>query len=200
LATWLTRSVTAFGNLQLAAESQWALNESTTLTMGLGAALPTAQGSEKPDIEVADGISDYNRFVVNRVAARSRGYEDSALFEVDHFGIIGNLALSYTDNQVLAAPFIKVENLIGARRGLERSYFVEVVFGTFIGYEVSKHFDIGARVWVVAASETSGVVGEPQFRLHIGPIDIVFSGIIPFLGALTDPQFGAFRLAFAIRL
>jgi hypothetical protein len=200
LADESMRAVTAFGNLELAAESRWVLSESTTLTIGLGAALPTAQGSEKPDIDVTDAVSDYNRFVVNRVAARSRGFEDNALFEVDHFGISAKLALSYTDNQVLAAPFVRVENLVGTRRGLERSYFAEVVFGTFIGYEVSEHFDVGARLWVVAAFEASGVVGEPQFRWHFGPINILLGGIIPFLGALTDPLFGAFRLTFAARL
>jgi hypothetical protein len=159
--------------------------------------LPLAQGSERPDVDVTEHISDYNRFVVNRIAASARGFEENALFEVDHFGIIPEIRLKYHSDDVVFEPFVKLENLMGTRSGLEHRYITELVLGTLVGYDTSEHFGIGARAWMTAASGGSQAVGvvEPEFRWRFESVHVVFGGIIPFAGPLTRPMFGAFRLS-----
>jgi hypothetical protein len=195
-----TRAASALGSLEINAQSEWELSDFTTLVVGLAAALPTAQGSEQPDVDTPEHVSDYNRFVVNRVAASARGFEENALFEVDRLRIIPEVALKYHAQDVVFEPFMKLENLIVTGRALDRRYIADLVVGTLLGYDVSEHFGVGIRAWMTAefsdAFEAVGVM-EPQFRWHFGQVHVVFGGIIPFAGALTAPMFGAFRLAFA---
>jgi hypothetical protein len=200
-----TKGTFALGNVELEGETEIELSETAALVFSLGFALPTAQGSEEPELaENSEGsTSDYDRFVLNRIAASSRGFEDNALFEVDRLGIIPKVALNCRNDHVLFDPFVKLENLIATNDALERSYIAELVFGMFFGYALSENFDLGARVWGSAAFfdeiEEVGVV-EPQLRAHFMPVDLVLGGIIPLAGELTDPQFGGVRLAGVLRL
>jgi hypothetical protein len=198
-----SRTAFALGNLELEAETELELSKTATLVLSLGVALPTAQGSEEPDIGSAAAVSGYDRFVLNRIAASARGFEDNALFEVDRLGLVPKVALELHAGHLLLTPFVKLENLIGTRSGLERSYIAELVFGSFFGYALSEHFDLGLRAWGTAAflDEVTAVgVVEPQLRGHFAPIDVVLGGIIPFAGELTDPMFGGIRLSVAARL
>lgn len=198
-----THSTFAFGNVELEGEAEFELSESAELVFSLGIALPTAQGSEEPEVEGDELNSAFDQFVVQRLAAASRGFEDNALFEVDRLGIIPKVALQAREGIVLFQPFLKLENLIATNSELERSYIAELVFGTFIGFQASQHFELGARAWASAAflDEVEMVgVAEPQVRAHFAPVDVVLGGIIPFAGELTDPQFGGVRLAVAARL
>jgi hypothetical protein len=192
-----------FGNVELEGETSLELSETAALVLSLGVALPTAQGSEEPELEDGELSSDYDRFVLNRIAASARGFEDNALFEVDRLGIIPKLGFALRENHVLFQPFVKLEALIATNSELERSFIAELVFGMFFGYEVSEHFDLGARVWGSAAFldevEQVGVV-ETQVRAHFAPVDVLLGGIIPFAGALTEPQFGGIRLGVTARL
>jgi hypothetical protein len=193
----------AFGNVELEGETEIELSETAALILTLGIALPTAQGSEEPELEDGELSSDYDRFVLNRIAASARGFEDNALFEVDRLGIIPRVGFDLRENHVLFQPFVKLEALIATNRELERSFIAELVFGMFFGYEVSEHFDLGARVWGSAAFldevEQVGIV-EPQVRAHFAPVDVLLGGIIPFAGELTEPQFGGVRLGVSARL
>ncbi|HET6335331.1 MAG TPA: hypothetical protein VFG30_19030 [Polyangiales bacterium] len=193
----------AFGNLELEGETEIELSETAALVLSLGVALPTAQGSEEPELEDGELSSDYDRFVLNRIAASARGFEDNALFEVDRLGIIPKVGFDLRENHVLFQPFVKLESLIATNSELERSFVAELVFGMFFGYEVSEHFDLGARLWGSAAFldevEQVGVV-EPQVRAHFAPVDVLLGGIIPFAGELTEPQFGGIRLGVTARL
>jgi hypothetical protein len=198
-----THGVFAFGNIELEGEVELELSETAELVLSLGVALPTAQGSEEPELEEGELSSAYDQFVLNRIAAASRGFEDNALFEVDRLGIIPQAALHAREGRMLFQPYVKLENLIATNSELERGYIAELVFGSFLGVEASEHFDLGARVWGSAAFldevEMVGVV-EPQVRAHYAPVDVVLGGIIPFAGELTDPQFGGIRLGVSAHL
>jgi hypothetical protein len=193
----------AFGNIELEGEMEFELSETAELIVSLGVALPTAQGSEEPELEDGELSSAYDQFVLNQIAAASRGFEDNALFEVDRLGIIPKVALHAREGRMLFQPYVKLENLIATNSELERGYIAELAFGSFLGVEASEHFDLGARVWGSAAFldevEMVGVV-EPQVRAHYAPVDVVLGGIIPFAGELTDPQFGGIRLGVSARL
>ena len=206
-----TRSTSAVGNLELEGEYEMHLNHQMKLQFGLGIALPTAQGTEIPGQEELDADriaaqqnqSGYDKQAVNHSAAASRGYLDNALFETKRFGIIPMVGLHYTVSHVLIDPFVKMENLISSSGNPEHSYIGELVIGTFLGYEVLKQMDVGARVWanVLFAGESGTVaVVEPQLRFHFGNIHPLVSGILPFAGdALTNPQFGGIRVGVVAR-
>ena len=191
-------------HVEIEAEAEVELNEAATLVFSLGVAVPTAMGSEEPEFEDGELSSAYDQFVLNRIAASSRGFEDNALFEVDRLGIIPKLQLKVRANQILVLePFVKLENLIATNSELEHGYIAEFVFGTFVGVQLSEHFDLGFRAWGSAAFldeiESVGVV-EPQVRAHFVPVDIVAGGIIPFAGELTEPQFGGIRLGAVLHI
>jgi hypothetical protein len=198
-----THGTFAFGNIELEGEVEVELSETAELVLSLGVALPTAQGSEEPELEDGELSSAYDQFVLNRIAAASRGFEDNALYEVDRLGIIPKVALHAREGRMLFQPYVKLENLIATNSELERGYIAELVFGSFLGVQASEHFDLGARVWGSAAFldevEMVGVV-EPQVRAHYAPVDVVLGGIIPFAGELTDPQFGGIRLGVTAHL
>lgn len=199
-----THSTFALGNVELEGEAEVELNEAATLVFSLGVALPTAMGSEEPEFEEGELSSAYDQFVLNRIAAASRGFEDNALFEVDRLGIIPKLQLKVRANEILVLePFVKLENLIATNSELERGYIAEFVFGTFVGVQLGEHFDLGVRAWGSAAFleevESVGVV-EPQVRAHFVPVDAVLGGIIPFAGELTEPQFGGVRLGAVVHI
>ena len=194
-----THGTFAIGNVELEAETEFELSEGAELVFSLGIALPTAMGSEEAEIENGELGSEFDHYMVNRLAAASRGFEDNALFEVDHVGIIPKVMLRVRANHLLVLePFVKLENLIATNSELERSYIAELVFGTFLGCEVNRHLDLGARVWGSSAFldeiESVGVV-EPQVRGHFVSVDVTVGGIIPWAGELTDPQFGGVRVA-----
>jgi hypothetical protein len=206
-----SHSTSAIGNVELEAEYEMHLNPQMKLFFGLGLALPTAQGDEVPNQEELDADKNaalqnqngYDRFAVNHAAAASRGYMDNALFEPKRFGIIPMVGLDYTVSHILIDPFVKMENLISTSGNPEHKYIGELVLGSFLGYEVAKQLDVGARVWanVLFAGESGGVgVVEPQLRMHFGNIHPLVGGIIPFAGsALTSPQFGGVRVAVVAR-
>jgi hypothetical protein len=199
-----TRSVFALGNVELEVESEQVLDETTTLILSLGVSLPTAEGREEPGLEDPSGsVSLYERFMVNRIAASSRGFEDNALFELERIGVIPKLALRYHADRVLLAPFIKLENLLATSLHPERRFIAEIVIGSLFAYELSEHFEIGARVWLTTSVADNvralGVV-EPQLRGHFAPLDVVLGGIVPFVGELTHPQFAGLRLSVSARL
>lgn len=202
-----SRSAGVIGNLELEGEYAMHLNPQMRLMLGLGLALPTAQGSEVPDQEEIDADKAaalqnqpaYDRGAIQHAAAASRGYLDNALFETKRFGIIPMVGLDYTVSHVLIDPFVKLENLISTSGSPEHKYIGELVLGTFLGYELAKQVDVGARVWanVIFAGEKGAVgVVEPTLRFHFGNVHPLVAGILPFAGsALTNPQFGGIRVA-----
>jgi hypothetical protein len=193
-----TTSTFALGNIELEGETELELSETTALVLSLGVAVPTAQGSEEPELEDGELSSDYQHFIVNHLAAASRGYEDNALFEPERLGIIPKVAFQLRENSLLFQPFIKLENLIATNSELERGYIAELIYGMFFGYAINPHFDVGARVWGSAAfldNVEQVAIVEPQVRVHFAPVDVLVGGIIPFAGELTKPQFGGVRIA-----
>ena len=203
-----SRGTAALGNLELEGEYERHLNHRMKLILALGVALPTAQGDELPEAEVAAklgqgvGLNAYDRFAVNHAAAASRGYEENALFEPKRLGIIPKVAFNMKFRKLTVEPYVKLENLVSTVSVPEHSYIGELILGMWAGYLVHPVLEPGVRVWtnIPIAGNDEGAVGvvEPQLRFHVGSITPIVGGIIPFAGkALTDPQFGGLRLAIA---
>jgi hypothetical protein len=192
------RGASGIGNIELVAEGEINLATNLGLVLGLGVALPTAQGSEFNAANPAaiagaidQGSSD--RFAVQRAVAMARGYEDNALFEPAHLGVVPELKLAWGERgKWKLDPWVKLENLIATSSGLAHDYVGELVFGVNAGYNVTKAFEPAVRVWVNApltgADFTTVAVVEPEVRLHFGDITPLVGVILPFAGPLTSPE------------
>ncbi len=208
-ATEDSRGTTAFGNVELTGEYESAARRGTTLTLGLGVSLPTAQGSELPsasDLAQQQGATFtpdvYDRFALNRAAALSRGYEENALFEPDRLGINPMVKVAWAPARLHLEASVKLENLVATSKSLEHSYLGELVPGVRAGYALGPHAEVGVRAWANYAfagssdSSTLALVAEPQIVGTFGNIRPVLGVIVPFAGAPTDPwQFVGVRLS-----
>jgi hypothetical protein len=208
------RGASAFGNVELEPEGRIKLAEGLHLKLGLGIALPTAQGGEIPGTAAAipssgsgtgpgSGIdySAYDRFASQRAAAMVRGYEEDALFEPSHLGIVPKITLAWASDAIRIDPWIKLENLISTESG--GKFIDELVFGVNLGYRASRAFEPGVRVWanvpVSNADFTAVAVAEPQLLFHFRPVDLSAGVILPFAGPLTSPYDVGVRLAAGFR-
>ena len=199
------RGTSALGNIELEAEYEHSLNKDLALVFALGVALPTAQGDEVPSEEEAKALgigadlNAYDRFALNKAVAGSRGYEDNALYEPKHLGIIPKIALDWHASPKLTVqPYVKLENLLATTKGQPSSYVGELVFGARAGYRVSEGFEPGLRIWANApltgADFKTVAVVEPEIRMHYENLTPMIGVIIPFAGTLTDPMFVGVRL------
>ncbi len=197
----------AFGNVEIEPEGTVKLAEGLHLKLGLGVALPTAQGTAVPDSAdavpvVGGGINQdgYDRFVAQRAAAMVRGYEENALFEPSHLGIVPKLTLLWSSDRFRIDPWVKLENLVATQSG--EKFIDELVFGVNLGYRATRAFEPGVRVWanvpVTNADFTTVAVVEPQLKFHVGQLDASGSVILPFAGPLTSPY--AFGVRFGVGL
>ena len=208
------RSVGAFGNVELEPEGRIKLADGLHLKLGLGIALPTAQGGEIPGTAAAipssgsgtgtgSGIdySAYDRYAAQRTASAVRGYEEDALFEPSHLGIVPKITLAWASDSIRIDPWIKLENLISTESG--GKFIDELVFGVNLGYRASRAFEPGVRVWATVpvsnADFTTVAVAEPQLLFHFRPVDVSAGVILPFAGPLTSPYDIGVRLAAGLR-
>jgi hypothetical protein len=202
------RGASAIGNVEIEPEGRIKLAEGLHLKLALGIALPTAQGGEIPSTAAAipadgPGIDQnaYDRFAAQRAAAMTRGYEEDALFEPTHLGIVPKVTLAWASDGVRIDPWVKLENLIATESG--RKFIDELVFGVNLGYRVSRAFEPGVRVWanvpVSNVDFTAVAVAEPQLAFHFRPVDLSAGVILPFAGPLTSPYDVGVRLAAGFR-
>ena len=192
-----SRDLFAVGNVEVGAEYRFDLSEQLALFAELGVAIPTAQGTERPDnLTTVNATTfdqtSYDRHAIQSAAAAARGWEDNALFETDHLGIVPKLQLEYHAGRFELEPYIKYESLIGTRDNLEKQYIGELVFGGRIGARVADRLSVGVRVWSnVPLANEPGIetvgVAEPEVRLHFGPVEPYAGIILPFAGPLDSP-------------
>jgi hypothetical protein len=192
-----SRDLFAVGNVEVGGEYRFDLSEQLALFAELGVAIPTAQGTERPDnLTTVNGTTfdqtSYDRHAIQSAAAAARGWEDNALYETDHLGIIPKLKLEYHAGRFELEPYIKYESLIGTRDNLEKQYIGELVFGGRIGARVADCLSVGVRVWSnVPLDNAPGIetvgVAEPEVRLHLGPVEPYAGVILPFAGPLDNP-------------
>jgi hypothetical protein len=204
-----SRDVFAVGNLEVGGEWRFDLSEQLALFAELGVAIPTAQGSELPAAKDIDNNNfsqeTYDRHSINSFAAAARGWEDNALYETDHLGIIPKLKLEYHKDRIELEPYVKYESLIGTKDNLDRQYIGELVAGARFGVRVHDHVSVGVRAWTnipihnEAGVETVGVA-EPEIRLHFGPIMPYAGVILPFAGPLDSPYTVGARFGITGRL
>jgi hypothetical protein len=199
------RSANSFGNLEVEGEYGQRVAQGLRLSGSLGVALPTAQGTELPP-DLANAVSTnvdqsgYDRWSLNRAAARARGYEDNALFEPHRLGIIPRVGLLYRNHGFSVEPYLKLENLIATSSDLANGYVGEFVGGLRVGYWVHKEFEVALRSWVNVGyaggdedKKTTFAI-EPQVVLRFGPVRPYVGVILPFTGPPNDGGFVGVRL------
>ncbi|HEY2515777.1 MAG TPA: hypothetical protein VGI39_33135 [Polyangiaceae bacterium] len=212
-----SRGHAGFGNLEPEVEGEVRLAEKLTLQLGLGVALPTAQGSNN-NATIA-GTYDQAALdvgAIQRAAAAARGFEDDALFTPKYVGIVPRLKLKFEDTGKWHVDvWAKLENMIADQTlghdvvygDNPPSYIGELVFGGAAGYNVTKEIEPALRIWANAplsgaepAFNTVIAVVEPQLRFHLGDYTPVIGGILPIAGELATPKYaGGIRLALAGR-
>jgi hypothetical protein len=198
------RGTAALANLELEAAYLHELNETLGLEFALGISLPTAQGAPIPDGAIPSigggyNQSGYDRFSVHNAVAASRGYEDNALYDIDHLGLIPKVKLLAHGDKWRVAPWVKLENLVATTSDQAHSYTGELVLGVEGGYYVAPVFEPALRLWtnipVSGADFTAVAVVEPQLRFHVGEVTPLLGVILPFAGPLTNPQAAGVRIA-----
>jgi hypothetical protein len=189
-----SRTVTAFGNVELEAEYESHLSPRLKLVYSLGVALPTASGTRVPD--ATSGLNSnfdqdsLDRYSMSIAAAAAHGYEENALFLSNRLGIIPKLTLEYEGASGLRlAPYVKVENLISTATDGSNKYIGELVIGGRAGYLVNKYVEPGVRIWTTLAfagdSDGSVAVVEPDVFFHVGQLMPYVGMIIPFAGSIA---------------
>jgi hypothetical protein len=206
-----SRSTTALGNLELEGEYTTPLNARLRLVTSLGAALPTAQGTEIPDdldqtpASAVDSTS-LDRFSLNRAAASARGYEDNALFEPNRFGVVPKIALECRFGGLSVDPYAKVENLVGTSSTLAARYVGEIVVAVRVGYRVERMFALTLKgvlnVGFAGSADDKRVAAavEPAAMFHLGPIRPYAGVIVPVAGQPFDAGFFGVRLGLEAEL
>jgi hypothetical protein len=204
-----SRSASALGNIELEPEVGIPLNEGLELKLALGIALPTAQGTpipataaDVPSLGIGIDQSGYDRATVQKATAMTRGYEENALYEPDHLGLVPKITLSWFQREKWHVdPWVKLENLIATSS--DEKFIGELVLGANAGYSVTKVFEPALRVWgnipVTGADFKAVGVVEPQLRFHAGDGVVLAGVILPFAGPLTSPYAVGVRLAGGIR-
>jgi hypothetical protein len=197
------------GNIELEAEGELHLAKNLELELGLGVALPTAQGAEfdpAAPVVVAGTIDQgaYDKYTIQKATMASRGYEDNALYETRRFGLIPKIKLEWGEHgKWHVDPWIKLENLMSTNSAAEHSYIGELVFGANAGVHVLKQFEPGLRIWANAplanADFTAVAVVEPELRFHFGDVSPMVGVILPIAGPLTSPYDIGVRMAVATR-
>ena len=197
------RSTTAVGNLELEGVYAHHIDQHMELGFALGIALPTAQGTDVPDpskvssiVEGANGLIDqnaYDRGALNRAASSSRGWETTALFETQRFGIIPKVELEYHRRKLAIEPYVKLENLLDTSGGAEHKYIGELVIGGRIAYRLARHVEPGVRIWtnipLTGTDDTAVAVVEPQIRFPFTNRPPTVGAILPFAGPLASPTY-----------
>jgi hypothetical protein len=194
------RGTTSFGNVEIGADYDHEISETLKFLAFLEVTLPTAQGSELPAADALTSTnafnvnqSGYDRLVINRAAAASRGYEDNALFEPGRVGIIPKVALHFESHGFSLAPYVKLEALIATSSDAERRVIPELVGGLRLAYRFDE-LEVGARVWGAADLGDKGndaLVLEPELRAFIGPVRPTVGVIIPLTGPVHDDPLAA---------
>lgn len=157
----------AIGDVALDVAPTFALTRRLRLLAGVSVALPTAQGdlfagpSERGDRGLA---------IVNQAAARSRGWEDNALFAPRRFGVSPKLNLSYTLGGARLAGGTKLDLMVKAsgeapvdpkQANPKSTESIPTVRGTTMSWvtDVSFFYDLfdgmlapGMRAWLAVAS------------------------------------------------
>jgi hypothetical protein len=199
------RSATSLGNLELEGEYVVPLGRRLKLSLGLGVALPTAEGQEIPADLVNQTVSTsnaaaYDRWSLSRAAAFARGYEDNALFDPQRFGLVPRIALSYESRGLSVEPYVKVENLIGTSTLLDASYVGELVGGLRVGYRVHRHVEVALRGWVnvgfagTSDDKVTAAAIEPMVAFPLGPVRPYAGVIVPLAGPPHDNGYFGARL------
>jgi hypothetical protein len=191
-----SRDIFAVGNFEVEGAWRFDLSEELALFAELAVATPTAQGTEAPKTPPSNGElydqNGYDRHSVLAFAAASRGWEENALFETDHIGIIPKLKLEFHSGRLEIEPYVKYESLIGTKDNLEKQYIGDLVAGGRIGVRVADCLSLGVRAWTnipldnAPGIETVGVA-EPEVRLHFGAVEPYAGVILPFAGPLDSP-------------
>jgi hypothetical protein len=195
------------GNVEIEPEYEARLADGLKLKLGLGVALPTAQGVPVPDSAdavpaPAGGInqSGYDRFAAQQASAAARGYEENALFEPSHLGIVPKITLAWKSDQLRIDPWVKLENLVSTESG--GKFVDELVFGVNAGYRVTRAFEPALRVWVNAplsnADFTTVAVVEPQLKFHLHEVEAMAGAILPIAGPLTSPYGAGVRMGLGL--
>jgi hypothetical protein len=199
------RSATSLGNLELEGEYVLPLGRRLKLLLGLGVALPTAEGQEIPadlasQTVASSTASSYDRWSLSRAAAFARGYEDNALFDPHRLGLVPRIALAYESRGLSVEPYVKVENLIGTSTLLDASYVGELVGGLRVGYRVHRHVEVAVRGWVnvgfagTSDDKVTAAAIEPMVALPFGPVRPYAGVIVPLAGPPQDNGYFGVRL------
>jgi hypothetical protein len=204
------RSTTSFGNLELEGEYSQHVAPRLRLIGSLGLALPTAQGTELPDLNQTPAqqvdTTSYDRYSLNRAAAAARGFEDNALFEPNRLGIVPKVALAYSLHGVSIEPYVKVENLIGTSTALAAPYVGEVVAAARVGYWVQHLFELSFKGLVnigFAGTDDDKKVAvalEPDVVLRFGPVRPYAGVIVPVAGPPSENGFVGVHFGVALAL
>lgn len=198
------RSTTAFENVEL--ESEWSTHLGTDLklVLGLGVALPTAQGEDIPTVASASSVEAYDRFSLARAAELARGYEANALFEPGRLGVIPQVSLIYRGPRFSFEPYLKVENLFQTSSALDTPYVGELVGALRAGCFVVPHLEAAVRGWVNVGFAGTGddrvvaVTVEPDVVGSFGPVRAYGGVVVPLTGPPEDAGFFGVRLGLAV--
>jgi hypothetical protein len=195
--------VSAFSNLELEGEYELELGESTELAVGLGIALPTAQGAEPDEgASINDAADALRQRLVQTSAAAARGYEENALFEPGRLGFIPKVQLIHHMGSLVLEPYLKLESLIRLGSGTEKKVLTELVVGGFAGYQVLGVLTLGVRMWgnlALHETDESAYIVEPHVRVDLGPLRAAVGVIIPIATPLEEPAIAGIRLAASAR-
>jgi hypothetical protein len=203
-----SRAIAALGNVELEAEYELELGESTELAASLGVALPTASGreGESEDISLLSegrARTPFLQMLLQRSAAASRGYEDDALFEIERLGLVPKLALSHHAGRLRLESYLKLENLISTRSQSDERYLAELIVAGFAGYEVVGPLTLGLRAWAnVRFSDferLSALLVEPQLRAAFGALGASLGVLVPLASPFPEPVVAGVRLAASAR-
>ncbi|MET0385600.1 MAG: hypothetical protein ABW321_06560 [Polyangiales bacterium] len=181
-------AVAAISNLEVEIERELLLEEDTELSLGLGIALPTAQGA---DLETgrSSALSTLQG-LVQEAAAAARGFEDGALFETARLGIIPKLRVSHRARSMRLESYVKLENLLSTRSTSARRYLGELIMSGFYGYELLRIITLGVRVWssiVLDDATAAALLCEPQVRVRAGALNATLGVLLPIVSRFAEP-------------
>lgn len=185
------RDVFALGNAELSVHGDVRLGRAATLTLGLAALAPTANGVETPTAEALDpadvsrqGARD--RYAALRAASASRGLEETGLFQAGIAGAVPSVALELRLWRFHVTPFVKMHNLFAVASTTKSVYAADVVGGADLFLAPWPFLELGARGWAnyaVTGFDDRHLplldVVEPQLRLHLGPLHPTFGFLAP---------------------
>ena len=175
-----TRSDSAVGNVEVAAEYAFEIAHGTELPIELALLVPTAGGDE---FAISDPALQ-TRALVNGWAAAARGLEDDALYATHRFGIVPKVAIERVRHRYSVGAYEKLE--LGVRAGgvdprpddhakINALAVTNVVEAHGWFGVLPERLEIGLRAWVTAFVKDEitrdTLVNEPskaQFVLEPG--------------------------------